>query len=62
MKFELNKKEVDKLKEWKEAIKVIYGEYGKFTYSFTPTGIANHIEVYSELANKSIDLTDVDSW
>lgn len=62
MKFELYEEQIVKLKEWKDAIKLIYGEYGKFVYSFTPTGIGNIVEVYSELAKTTLDLTEEDKW
>lgn len=62
MKFELNEKQVTKLNEWKEAIKVVFGEYGNYKFTFTPTGIGDGVEVYSDLAKKSISLTDYDSW
>jgi hypothetical protein len=38
------------LKSGKELIKNLYGEYGTYTYKFTPTGIGNGIQVYSHLA------------
>jgi hypothetical protein len=60
--FTISEKELKQIQEWQEAIKKIYGEYGKYTYSFTPTGIGNVIEVYSEKANITKNFTDVDSW
>ena len=62
MKFELDKSEKEKLTKWQEAIKEIYGEYGAYTYKFTPNGIGCEIAVYSHLADKEIDLTDVSKW
>lgn len=47
---------------WKEAIKIIYGEYGHFKWTISPTGIGTGIAVWSSLAKTSIDLTDMDSW
>ena len=61
-KFELSDKQQKELDEWKEAIKTIYGEYGSYTYSFTPTGIGCIVEVYSELANIKKDFTHEEDW
>lgn len=60
--FELSDVEEANLSEWKKKIKDLYGEYGYFTYSFSPTGIANSIKVYSHLAKIEQDITDLDNW
>lgn len=62
MKFDLSEEQITKLDEWKKAIKVVYGEYGLFTYSFTPNGIGTSLEVFSDIAKTSIDLTEIDKW
>jgi hypothetical protein len=62
MKFELTDAQVVKLKEWQEKIKDLFGEYGNYTYSFTPTGIGDGVEVWSDLTKTKLDLTDVDTW
>ena len=62
LSFELLDVEQKRLEEWKEKIKDLYGEYGRYKYTFSPSGIGNGIEVYSELAKLSINITDVDSW
>jgi hypothetical protein len=62
MKFDLCDDQIKKLDEWKSAIKVVFGEYGRFTYKFTPNGIGVEVEVYSELADISLDLTEIDKW
>jgi len=54
--------QVKKLDEWKSHIKAIYGEYGDYSFTFTPTGIGTGVEVYSELANVSLDLTEIENW
>jgi len=59
---ELSDKQQDTFDEWKEAIKYIYGEYGHFEWTISPTGIGNGIEVWSSLAQTSINLTDVENW
>lgn len=54
---------MSKLKEWQEAIKFIYGEYGSYTYSFRPTGIGDVVTVSCDLVpNKELDLTEVENW
>jgi hypothetical protein len=62
MKFEISDKELEKYNEWKEKIKDLYGEYGLFTFSFTPNGIGSGITVKSHLTGLEIDITDIDSW
>jgi hypothetical protein len=62
MKFELTEAQTIKLKEWQKKIKDLFGEYGLYTYSFTPTGIGDNVEVYSHLTKTKLDLTDVDTW
>ena len=60
--FTLDEDQVKKLEEWKEHIKIIYGKYGDYEYRFTSNGIGQIVNVYSELANTTLDLTDVDKW
>ena len=60
--FTLDDEQVKKLEEWQEHIKAIYGKYGNYEYRFTSDGIGQIIEVYSELADTTLDLTDVDKW
>jgi hypothetical protein len=64
MKFELSETQMSKLKEWQEAIKTIYGEYGSYTYCFRPTGIGESITVSSDLVGDKhvLDLTEIESW
>jgi len=64
MKFELSKKQMIKLKEWQEAIKTVYGEYGNYTYCFTPNGLGESVEVICDFVGDEwpLNLTDVDSW
>ena len=60
--FTLYEDQVVKLEEWQGHIKAIYGEYGNYEFRFRPTGIGDGVEVYSDLANITIDLTDVEKW
>ena len=60
--FTISESEAKKLKEWQEKIKDLYGEYGNYTYSFTPTGIGDGIKVKSHLTGLELDITDVDGW
>jgi hypothetical protein len=62
MTFTISESEMKAIKEWRELIKSLYGEYGLYTYKFTPTGIGNGIVVYSHLANIEKDFTDMDTW
>lgn len=64
MKFELNEKQIKKYKDWSEAIKKVYGEYGSFTFCFNPTGIGDIVTVKNDLVGDKVilDLTDTDSW
>ena len=62
MNFKLSRTQEEKLQEWKEHIKALYGQYGTFTYSFTPNGIGCGVEVYSQLAKVKIDLTEVEHF
>ena len=61
-KFEINEKEATEIKEWQDAIKTLYGEYGLFDFTFTPNGIGNGVVVYSHNTKTELDLTDIDSW
>ena len=60
--FFLNNVEEKRLEKWQKKIKKKHGIYGSFTFKFTPTGIGNGIVVYSDLEDKTKDLTDYDSW
>ena len=60
--FTLDEDQVKKLEEWQEHIKAIYGQYGDYEYRFSSNGIGQSVKVYSELANTTLDLTDVDKW
>jgi hypothetical protein len=60
--FTISEAEMEALKEWQEKIKDLYGEYGNYTYSFTPTGIGDVIKVKSHLTGLELDITDVDNW
>lgn len=62
MDFKLSSSQEEKLQEWKEHIKALHGQYGTFTYSFTPNGIGCGVEVYSQLAKVKIDLTEVEHF
>ena len=63
MKFELSETQMIKLKEWQEAIRTIYGEYGSYSYTVQPTGIGDVITVESDLAKGAIlDLTEMENW
>jgi hypothetical protein len=60
--FTLDEDQVKKLEEWQEHIRAIYGEYGRYEYRFSSSGIGQMVQVYSQLTKTTIDLTDVDKW
>ncbi len=60
--FTISGEEIKKRNEWQEKIKGLYGEYGEYTYSFTPTGIGDVIKVKSHLTGLELDITDIDNW
>lgn len=51
---ELTQGQQEKLAEWKNAHKLIFGQSGKYTYSFTDTGITTELQIKSELSKHSI--------
>jgi hypothetical protein len=60
--FTLDENQVNKLEEWQEHIKAIFGRYGDYEYRFSSNGIGQIVTVYSELADIELDLTDIDTW
>lgn len=63
IRFELTKTQEAKLKEWKEAIKKVYGSYGTYEFRFSHAGgIGLSVSVYSNLAKTVLDLTEVETW
>ena len=62
MIFELTARQEKELKEWQEKIKDLYGEYGTYTFKFTPTGICNGVAVYSHLTKLELDISHQKDW
>jgi hypothetical protein len=62
MIFELTARQEKELKEWQEKIKDLYGEYGTYTFKFTPTGIGNGVVVYSHLTKLELDISHQEEW
>lgn len=58
--FTISDSEEEKLKEWQEKIKDLFGEYGHYDYVFSPNGVYTWITVKSHLTKTEIDLTDYD--
>ena len=56
MYYWLDDKQIEKLDSWKDAIKLVFGDYGLFEYTFSPFGIDENISVYSTLSKTSIEL------
>jgi hypothetical protein len=54
--FKIDGEELEKLRQWQENIKGVYGQYGNFEYRFScGSGIGVEIKVYSELAKIELD-------
>jgi hypothetical protein len=53
-KVELNPAQEEKLKDWQNAHKTIYGKFGNFVYSFDDNGINTFVEIKSKLSGQSI--------
>ena len=62
MIFELTARQEKELNEWQEKIKDLYGEYGTYTFKFTPTGIGNGVVVYSHLTKLELDISHQEDW
>ena len=62
MKFELTARQEKELNEWQEKIKDLYGEYGTYTFKFTPIGIGNGVVVYSHLTKLELDISHQEDW
>jgi hypothetical protein len=62
IEIQLNDNQQKKFEEWKEHIKAIYGEYGLFTWRYTPNGIGMELSVFSHLTKTNLELTDIDTW
>lgn len=60
--FKLQPDQVKKLEDWQKKIKEEHGEYGVFTYSFTPYGMGTGVKVRSHNTKKTLNLSDVDNW
>jgi hypothetical protein len=60
--FKLDSYQIKKLEDWEKKIKEEHGEYGTFTYSFTPCGMGTAVKVRSHKTKKTLDLSDVDNW
>jgi len=60
--FTLSKSQCKKLKKWQKGIKKKHGEYGLYTYCFTPSGIGDCISVQSRLTLGTLYLTEYDKW
>ncbi len=60
--FRLDARQTRELSAWKKKIKDLHGEYGAFTYSFTPTGIGDNVVVKSLLTGLELDLSHVERW
>jgi hypothetical protein len=63
MEFKLTEVEIQRAKEFENALVQIYGETGVIKYIFTPaTGLGYGVDIHSEKANITKDITDYESW
>lgn len=63
MEFKLTEIEEQRVKEFESALKEIYGETGIIKFIFSPvSGIGVGVEIHSEKANITKDITDYESW
>ena len=63
MEFKLTEKEVERVKEFEAALVQIYGETGVIKFIFTPAnGLGYGVDIHSEKANITKDITDYESW
>ncbi len=63
MEFKLTEVEIQRAKEFENALIQIYGETGAIKYIFTPaSGLGYGIEIHSVKANITKDITDYESW
>jgi hypothetical protein len=53
-KVELNPDQAEKLQNWQNAHKTIYGKFGGFVYSFEDSGVSTWVEIKSKLSGQSI--------
>jgi hypothetical protein len=63
MEFKLTEVEIQRAKEFENALIQIYGETGTIKYIFTPAaGLGYGVDIHSEKANITKDITDYESW
>ena len=63
MEFKLSEVEIQRAKEFENALIQIYGETGVIKYIFTPaSGLGYGVDIHSEKANITKDITDYESW
>lgn len=62
MKFELNEKELENLKAFKDEMLLRYRKEGTYDFKFSPTGVGTVIYVTRRESGDHKDLTDYDSW
>lgn len=63
MKFELSEKKIDRFNQWtsKHSYSYTGAIGGRYTFEFTPTGLALIIRVIDNATKEILDLTDWES-
>lgn len=69
MKFELDEKQIEQIKEWQEKI---VREYpwanrgwpigGRFEFRFVETSVGTVVKIYDFISKTELDVTDYDVW
>ena len=64
MRFNLNKVELARIKEFQDKHRVAYSGAigGQFSYKFTPTSLGDIITVIDGTSGEELNVTDFDSW
>ena len=63
MEFKLTEVENKRAEDFCNALKEVYGEVGTIKYIFTPaSGLGYGVDIHSEKANITKDITDYESW
>ncbi len=54
----------DKVEEWSRKHKQVYTGAigGRYTYSFTPTGLGTIVKIHDPITDETLDVTDYESW
>ena len=60
--FSVSKSQEEAIKRWQKSIKLIFGKYGDYTYSFRSNGIGEVLKVKSHLTGEKKDFSEIETW